>query len=390
MELFSLGEQYVSDFVAKSDVTNGHLVPITLLQCRACTLVQQKYTAPQDFLYTRHYWYRSGVTDTMRKQLADVAIAAARYLRRGDLALDIGSNDGTFLRMLKLYCPDITTIGVEPANNLVAEGRRGLDLLIHDFWSFGALQTAGVKQFKVITALGMFYDLEDPNQFIRDVSLALHPEGVFIAQLMCAQNMLDMGDVGNLCHEHLEFYTLKSLDELFATHGLELFDAEENSVNGRSTRLFVGKQGKRRRSQRLASMLNADKSLHTPKEWQKFYDGARYARDACVCYVHEACAQGKRVWVYGASTKGNVLLQWYGLDRQWLEGAAERSQEKHGKFTIGTGIPIHAEEYARPRADYFLALPYAFIAEFLKREEAFVTRGGKFLVPLPRFRVTPS
>lgn len=381
-ELFSLGAQHVSDFV-KTQPPDDAKVPIDVVMCSDCTLVQQLHTAPSDFMYTRHYWYRSGTTDWMRKHLGDLASVSIQYLADGDSILDIGSNDGTFLRQLGYMRPDTVRVGVEPALNLVEDGRRGLSMLVSDFWSVGALGSFADTKFKVVTALGMFYDLEDPNQFIRDVAHVLHKDGVFIAQLMCAYNMYQMMDVGNLCHEHLEFYTLRSLDRLFASHGLEIFDVETNDCNGQSYRLFVrhaGGDGPESLNVQLAR--GVEQEITQPRMWKDWFRRLCEQRDRCVDYV----SRHHLVWVYGASTKGNTILQWYGFDRSLIDGAVDKSVEKHGRKTVGTDIPIHDEEFGRRRAQRFLILPYAFISEFLLREREWLARGGKFIVPLPTFK----
>ena len=407
--LFSLGEQYVSDFVERDKIHAGHRCPIDIELCRDCTLVQAKHTAPQDFLYSRFYWYRSGVTGTMRAALADVAQAAEQRvdLKAGDVVLDIGSNDGTLLRAYTR--PGIVRVGVEPATNLAEEGRRGIDFLINDFWAYERYQKdmvmafgSPMKQARVVTALGMFYDLEDPNQFVADIAKVLAPDGLFIAQLMCLRDMIALSDVGNLSHEHLEFYSYRSLEYLFGRHGLEIFDLETNSVNGQSTRLYVRHKGSPliREGQSTEDVMRAmltvkvalaaerDHRLDEPQMFQLWMATLADRRNRCVEFVRREVAAGRQVWVYGSSTKGNVILQWAGLDRSLIQAAADRSPEKWGKFTIGTGIPIVSEEeFRRERPDYALVLPYAFLPEMIERERAWLLRGGKFIVPLPEPRV---
>lgn len=403
-ELFSLGEQYVSNFVEKSEVLNGIKCPITLQLCNECTLVQMKHTAPQELLYTRNYWYRSGTTDTMRKSLKEVTEAAERVvpLRSGDIVLDIGSNDGTLLRSYKT--PGIITVGVEPAKNLAYEGSRGIDVFINDFWSAEAWYEAthlggtlerpkAVAVTKVITACGMMYDLEDPNQFVGDVAKVLAKDGVFIAQLMCLKQMLEIGDLGNLAHEHLEFYSLVSLSKLLDKHGLEIFDIEENKVNGGSYRLFIRHNGSGVGSAGPGiyhlsvikySALENGMRLHDPLSYNWFMETISYSREKCVSFIRSEVAKGKKVWVYGASTKGNVILQFFGLDTMLITGASDRSPTKHGLCMVGSGIPIFSEEVAREaNPDYFLVLPFAFIQEFQVREEEWLRGGGKFIVPFP-------
>ena len=175
-----------------------------------CDLVQLKHTAPQELLYSRTYWYRSGVTDTMRFQLGDVveAVCSEIALEENDIVLDIGANDGT---MLNFYPDSVTTIGCEPANNLVDELAENCDLVLHDFWSAECfnekLVSAGRagEKAKVVTAIGMFYDLDDPVKFVSDIEKVLADDGIFVAQLMTLDPMLRKNDLGNICHEHIEF-----------------------------------------------------------------------------------------------------------------------------------------------------------------------------------------
>jgi NDP-4-keto-2,6-dideoxyhexose 3-C-methyltransferase len=224
----------------------------------------------------------------------------------------------------------------------------------------------------------MFYDMEDPNQFVADASAILAEDGVFVAQLMCLRPMLEKNDLGNICHEHLEYYSLESLKVLFERNGLEVFKLEENDVNGGSYRLYC-------RKYRSGSIPLRDN--FGMRDYMAFYQRLQTYRDECVAFIRGEVAKGKRVYVYGASTKGNTILQYYGLDHTLITGAAERSPEKWGKYTVGTLVPIVTEEEARQHADYFLILPWAFLDEFLRREEPWRARGGRFIVPLPEFRV---
>lgn len=390
-----LGEQYVSDFLEPGMPPLGGKVPIDIHLCKHCSLVQNIHTAPQEILYARHYWYRSGVTETMRLALRSIVIAATESVEiyPGDVVLDIGSNDGTLLRHYSSKV--VKTVGVDPATNLAQLGSDRVNVFINDFWSKEVYFKHVNQKAKVVTAIGMFYDLEDPNKFIADIADVLHEDGVFIAQLMCLKNMLATRDIGNFAHEHLEFYSLESLERLFDKYNLEIYDLETNCVNGESYRLFirhVGSKVKARNAKLAASRLFTarlyETSYKNPLFYQTLYAQMEENRKKVYDTIVSLKEQGKKVWVYGASTKGNVILQYMGLDNTLIEGAAERSPEKWGKVTVGTNIPIYSEQEARDaNPDYFLVLPYAFFNEMYKRENDWVNKGGKFIIPLPEMRI---
>jgi len=321
----------------------------------------------------------------MRRALRDITeqIEDMVTLSKGDVVLDIGANDGT---LLASYTMDgIMRVGCEPANNLVDLLKQNADYVMHDFWDYDRYMELAkdwdLSKAKVITAIGMFYDLEDPNRFIRDAQKALAEDGIFIAQLMCLKSMLETNDIGNICHEHLEYFSLETLKYLFEKNGLEMFKIEENDVNGGSYRIYC-------RHYKGTGIPFDEK--YTLDDLLAFADRIKDNRNRCVEFIQQEVAKGKSVYVYGASTKGNVILQYYGLDHRLITAASERSPEKWGKYTIGTWIPIVSEDEARQaQPDYFLVLPWAFFNEFYEREKEWREAGGQFIVPLPEFRVVP-
>ena len=225
----------------------------------------------------------------------------------------------------------------------------------------------------------MFYDLEDPNKFIKDAALALHDDGIFIAQLMCLKSMIEKNDIGNICHEHIEFYSLKSLKYLFEKNGLEIFKIEENDINGGSYRIYCRK------------LVNGSIKLNNENiesMMKKFVKRAKYNKIKMVDFIKKQRKKDKKIFLYGASTKGNTLLQYYKLDSSVIPLASERSPEKWGKYTVGSGIKIISEKDARQlNPDYFLVTPWGFINEFRKRESKWLKKGGKFIVPFPKLRI---
>ena len=384
-DAFSLGDQYINDFVEKDKVKAGIKAPLDLVMCKQCSLIQLRHTAPQELLYSRHYWYRSGVTQTMRDALRDVSSTVEQMvnLKSNDVVLDIGANDGTLLASFKNS--DLIKVGCEPANNLIEMLSNHTKYVMHDFWSSDRYNELAkgwrIGKARVITALGMFYDLDDPNTFINDIQKTLAEDGVFVAQLMCLASMLHKNDLGNICHEHIEYYSYASLKYMFEKNGLEIFKIEENLINGGSYRIFA------RHLEKGSIDFDESCSMAELIQFKKRIDDNR---DKCVNFIKEEVKKGKTVYVYGASTKGNVILQYYGLDSSLITAAAERSPEKWGKYTIGSGIPIISEDEARKaQPDYFLVLPWAFFNEFYEREFEWRSKGGKFIVPLPEFRIVP-
>jgi hypothetical protein len=371
--LLDLGEQFISDFVSKELVGSGRKAPLNLVKCGNCTLIQLRDTAPQELLFTGNYWYKSGVTQTMRKALHDlyeVGIKESNLLS-GDYVLDIGANDGTLLEFFK---EDFITVGCEPALNLQTELTGRCDYVLDKLWSIDELQKKldidVKKRFKLIYAIGMFYDLDKPVEFVHDIAKCLDENGVFISQLMCLQSMLNANDLGNICHEHIEYYSFESLKYLFEKCDLEIYKIEVNDINGGSYRIFARKFKKGSIS--FEENVNEETLLNFKKEIE-------INRKLCVDFIREERAKGKKIHLYGASTKGNTILQYYKLTSDEIDFASERSEPKLGLFTIGTGIPIVSEEFSREQnPDYYFVMPWAFIDEFVERERDWLKRGGKF------------
>lgn len=396
--ILSLGEQYVSNFVA-GEQTSDLRAPLDLVLCElvrgGCGLLQLQHTVEAGFLY-RNYWYRSGVNRSMREALADVVRAAERVvpLRAGDLVVDIGSNDGTLLRAYGT--PELVRVGFEPATNLLPYAQERGTVTVNDFFTYASFRTLfGAASAKVVTSIAMFYDLEDPNAFVADVARCLHPQGLWVIQMAYLPSMLEQNAFDNVVHEHLEYYALGSLRALLERHYLRIIDASLNDVNGGSFRVFVthrdadvtpapGAAARLRDLEEFEARLNlADRAVY-----EAFARRVEDIRVRLTAFIRAEVSRGKVVDVYGASTKGNTLLQYFGLDRTLIRAAADRNPDKWGKRTVGTDISIVSEEEARANPpDYFLVLPWHFLREFQEREAAYLQAGGRFIVPLPSFRI---
>lgn len=398
--ILSLGDLHVSNFVDETEQKEFSRYPLTLVLCNknvgGCGLLQLQHTVSNEILY-RNYWYRSGTNSTMTEDLQDVVQSgrAIVSLKRGDFVLDIGSNDGTLLRT---YGGAVRRVGFEPARNLIPLAALNAEKIINDFFNYPAWQRVFPRaKAKIITAIAMFYDLDKPNQFVADIKKCLHADGIFIIQMSYLPLMLSQNAFDNICHEHLEYYSLLSLEHLLSRHGLRVFDVELNEVNGGSFRVYVCHADARpnirvpKGAAQRVDKLRKDElrlNLNERKPYDAFVRRVKNMKRDTVNFIRREARRGKKIYIYGASTKGNTLLQFYGLDASVIPFAVERNQDKWGKKTIGTLIPIISEEQARAdKPDYFFVLPWHFLKEFVEREEKFLRGGGKFIVPLSEFKI---
>jgi len=388
ISVLNLGELYLSAFVDPGQDTAKY--PLELVLCNDCSLVQLRHTVPADEMY-RNYWYRSGTNHSMTQELRDIARAATLALGKDKfVALDIGCNDGTLLRAYDVA--RVETIGFEPAKNLIPYAKKSVDVVVNDFFNAHAYEQRVSHKADVVTSIAMFYDLDDPNSFVRDVSQVMSNDGVWVIQMADLKSMLDRMMWDNICHEHLEYYSLIALENLLSNHGFYVADVQQNDVNGGSIRVFVKKlKGSiGRPSDAVVKMRYAEieDKLDTTDPYVAFAKRVESQTQELVEFIKNEVAAGKRIYAYGASTKGNTLLQYAGLDHRVIIAAAERNPDKWGKLTVGTHIPIISEEQARAeKPDYFLVLPWHFMAEFVEREAPYLDCGGAFIVPLPEFKV---
>jgi len=326
----------------------------------------------------------------MRDALANIAQTTEQLvdLEAIDVVLDIGCNDGTLLNSYKTE--NLFKIGFDPAQNLAQYSRQVADEIVTDFFSSSEFYKHFTEDErpKIITSIAMFYDLEDPNQFVRDIKEVLLPEGVWVLQMSYLPLMLKQHDFGNICHEHLEYYSLKSLEYLLDRHDMSVFDVQVNDVNGGSIRALICNRGMYETNASVWAMRTQEERLDLGNvaSYFDFYIKIQRIKHDVVNFIEGEIEKGKLIGVYGASTKGNVMLQYFGLDHKLICLASDRNPDKWGRVTIGTRIPIMSEEDARNiRPDYFLILPWHFINEFVEREKAYLNGGGRFIVPLPHF-----
>jgi hypothetical protein len=402
VELFSLGDLYVSDFLQPNESPRAEPVEMKLLLEQSTGAVKLEKSAPLNAMYGK-YWYRSGINNTMKMELKDIVDSIVKVVgcKENDLWIDIACNDGTLLGFVP---KDFIKVGIDPADDSYkAESEKVSNLIIQDFFSKKVFSQSkfGSLKARVITSIAMFYDLEDPKQFIDDIHSVLDPDGVWVLQLSYTPLMIEQLAFDNICHEHIYYYSLFNLKKLFEASGFDIVDVQLNDVNGGSFRVYAMKSGASKTSfgtqpyrdvcdMRVKSLLAYEKQLglDTKDVWMSFFDRINALKKEVYDFIVQEKAKGKSVWGYGASTKGNTLLQYFGLDASLIDGIAERSIYKFGLKTVGTNIPIVSEhEMRRAKPDYLLVLPWHFINEFVVREKDYLDGGGKFIVPCPKFQI---
>ena len=393
--VIDLGEQYLQGSFVKpgEEPPPSRRIPTVLVRCnplldeKACGLLQMESTVPPEVLYSS-YWYRSGTNQTMRSHLRQIAEQTLSMLGRSSgRALDIGCNDGTLLRC---YPPEVVKVGIDPSD--IAQEITGDITVIQDIFPSNELATRmGDDLFDIITSIAMFYDLEDPVRFTRGIKRLLAPDGLWVFEMSYMPLMLKMNSYDTICHEHLEYYSLAVIENILRRADMKMVNAELNAINGGSIRCFATHSTSfaYRREEYFQNLQRLrqdefDMELDTDKPYKNFQDHINVHREELVALLKRLKKDGKKIHVYGASTKGNTILQWCGIDNRIVDVAADRNPDKHGAFTLGTDIPIVSEEQSRSmQPDYYLVLPWHFKEEFLQREKAMLERGTKLIFPLP-------
>lgn len=393
VSVLNLGQQALTGVFPKSvneEVTVG---PLELVWCPDSGLLQLNHSYESSEMYGDNYGYRSGLNQSM----VDHLTSKVRYLERlqplsaGDTVLDIGSNDCT---TLKAYSrDDIHRVGIDPTGTKFAEYYPADVKLVPDFFSAKAYQTVTDKPAKIITSIAMFYDLEDPIAFAQQIEQCLAEDGVWHFEQSYMPSMLRLNSYDTICHEHLEYYSLAVVQKILAKANLKIVDVIMNNINGGSFAVTATKQANtslKVNNAVIQWMLEQEDrmGLNTPKPYREFEERVFRHREDLVRLIRSLVADGKKVLGYGASTKGNVVLQFCGLTNQDIPAIAEVNTEKFGRFTPGTHIPIISEAEARAmKPDYFLVLPWHFKDNILRREKEYLANGGKFIFPFPEIEI---
>lgn len=390
-EVINLGEQYLQGSFVKEGQQQPPMrqIPCSLMRCcpeedeNACGLLQMRHSVPPEILYSA-YWYRSGTNQTMRSHLDGIVSSIMGMMEDNECgsALDIGCNDCT---LLASYPGDWKRLGIDPSDIPYPPEFQ----VIKDLFPSPEL---GADTFDVITSIAMFYDLEDPVAFARAVRQHLSDDGLWVVEMSYMPSMLRLNSYDTICHEHLEYYSFAVIERICRMANLKVVRAELNDSNGGSIRCYITHEGSTIYSNpewrdhiRALRIEEFDMQLDTDKPYASFQWRIEQHRDQLLDLLFGLKRQGKNIHIYGASTKGNTILQWCGIGSTLVDAAADRNSEKWGAKTLGTNIPIVSEEQSRAmKPDYYLVLPWHFKKEFLERESG---SGVKFIFPLPTVEI---
>ena len=388
------GVRHMVDFPDRADGMTKPPLPLEVVQCRSCTLVQLKHTAPSDWRYATYY-YRSGTNEAMREELADVVrqIRDEHGITGRDTVLDLGANDGTLLRAYEAEHNTPLRIGVEPASNLQASLQQHCDLALNQTWP---LPPAGAPRGRpllpdatcaAVTSIAMMYGADDLNAFTAEVKRVLRPDGLWVIQFQDLLSVLQTNAIDWFVHEHLATFSLWSLAQLLHRHGLTIVDVESRRINGGSLRVYVRHKGVGQATPAVGAQLERERAaglLKAGEGFAGFLARIELVKVALRSMVDEALSRGKVIDLYAASTKASLLLQLVGLDQRHIRQAVERQAQKVGRFVGASGIPIVSEETMRENPPDILVLgAWQFREVFLTREAAFLDNGGRMICPLP-------
>ena len=388
--VFSLGSIFYTGKFTKKN-SSPRKGPINVTMCKKCTLVQLENNFDLNYLYGPDYGYRTGINQTMTSHVKKVVYNANKLtkLKKGDYVLDIASNDGT---LLNFYNKNIITFGIDPIIKKYKKNYQKINYKISNFFSADKIKNITNKKFKVITALSVFYDLKDPNKFLSDAESILDDNGLIIIELADLGSIIDRNIFDTFCHEHLEYYSVKVINEMCKKNALRLFNIKSNDINGGSLQFYICKNKSifinNQRS--LKKFFAKEKKLKLDKKdtYIKFIKRVDKIKIKLKDLLNKAISKKKIIHGYGASTKGNVLLQYFKIKSKQINFVAEKNTNKYGLYTPGTKIKIISEKYSRKlKPDYYLVLPWHFKNEILSRERKLVKKNTNFIFPLPKLKV---
>ena len=390
-DLFSLGKISFTGRFPNKIRQNVPKAYLNVLMCKKCKLVQLDRNFDLNYLYGKNYGYRTGINKTMTDHVKKVVrkCSALAKLKSKQYVLDIGSNDAT---LLNFYANDIIKVGVDPLVNKYKKFYKKINYKISNFFKIKDIEKINIKKkFKIISALSVFYDLRDPNKFIKEIKKILDERGVFVLEHVDLCYIIKNNIFDTICHEHLVFYSSKIIIEMMKNNGLKVFNHEYNEINGGSSRYYIcHSKTNFKVSKNIKKVLLREnlQGIELKKTYKLFFTKILNEKIKLIKLIKKIKNEEQDIHGYGASTKGNVLLQFYNINNKVVNYIADRNPLKWNSFTPGTKIKIISESQSRKiKPHFYLVLPWHFKNEILIREKNIRKKGTKFIFPLPKVRV---
>ncbi len=390
-KIIDLKKQYIQGSFIKKNNPKPYLkkIPLLVMLCENCTLAQLSHTVSKEILY-KNYWYESGINLTMQNHLKEITKIGSNLIKKNDniSVLDIGCNDGT---LLNFYPKKFKKYGIDPSQIIKKINKKKVNV-INDFFPPQKKNLLLNLKFDLITSIAMFYDLQNPNIFVKKIKTHLKDNGVWIFELSYLIDMLKLNSFDTICHEHLEYYSIHSLEFLLKKHNLKMFNVSRNTINGGSIRCFVTHSDniiydKNENIKKIKKLISYEKKIKIKRTYiyDKFDKNINIIKKKLISKIKSILKKKNKIYVLGASTKGNTILQFLNINDKVIPYAIERNKKKIGAKTIGSNIIIVSEKFAKnSEPNYKLVLPWHFKREIINREFNYIKKGGKLIFPLPK------
>ncbi len=390
--VLDLGEQYLTGTFPKRKDLSLTKGPLRLVKCHGkndcCGLLQLEHSYDTGEMYGDNYGYRSGLNSSMVNHLNDKVnkILDMVNLENDDLVVDIGSNDGT---TLGFYPDNLILVGIDPTANKFKKYYKSHIKIHANFFSSNLIEDKYSKKAKVITSFSMFYDLEDPVDFARHISKVLDHNGIWIFEQSYLPLMLKKNSYDTVCHEHIEYYGLSQIQWIFNKSGLKVLDVEFNNINGGSFSVTacLDSCDNYTPSKNVYECLKSEikEGLSDLKPYQDFAKNTKQSYFELRQFIDKNTERGKKIFALGASTKGNVILQYCNINNQDVKGIGEINLEKLDCFSPGSWIKImNEDDVLASNPDYLIVLPWHFRDFFINSSKF---KGCKLVFPLPELKV---
>lgn len=386
-KIINLGNQPLSCKFPDSPFKKINKYKLNLVKCDKCNLIQlDKHVDPKE-MYGEEYGYFSSISPMMKKHLKNIVNNNFKYTKANSFILDIGSNDGTLLNCFHRKNNNLTLFGIDPNIRLFGNKYNKKIKKIPKLFDKNIIQELNAYKgnFDLIFSIAMFYDVSDPNEFIKIIKELLTKNGVWVIELSYFKLLIENMTYDQICHEHIAYYNLDDLNKILSKHQLKVIDASLNEINGGSIQVIIS-----RKSSIYKVTKNVTEILYNEKKGNdiRAFISRVYNSKKTLFDILEKISQSYSVYGYGASTKGNIILNFLNINKSHIQKICDANHFKHGRYTPGSKIKIISKEQMRKdKPDYLFVLIWSFRNEVIKQELNYIKSGGKLIIPYPSIHI---